>query len=154
MLPLLAAGCGTAGPSAPQSVRRDATVLHAVIRDEKALLARYAEASRLFPALAGRLDPIAAQHREHLAALRRRLPPPGTVAESGSPDGSAPPPAWLPPPLPETADEAVKVLGADEAAAARSRIRRITEVTGPLAQLLASVGASEATHAALLSEAW
>ncbi len=118
-------------------------LLGAAIRTEQTLIARYHSALTRAPGLAGTLSPLLAQHREHLARLRSMLiVPPGspTTAQPtpSAPAGTRPPPATL------------AALEADETAAARSQTRRLAAAPPALAQLLASIAASEASHALLL----
>lgn len=149
---LVTASCGPlrAAPPPRRDEDPDLAIVRRVIKAEEALLARYADARRLHPDLATRLDPIVAQHREHLAALRRRLgtaPPPVSAAPR-----TASEPVRIPKPIPDSPDLAIAALQADEDAAARTRVNDLRGASAALAQLLASVGASEASHVVLLAE--
>src|SRR5690606_40007683 len=80
----------------------------------------------------------------HLAVLRDRLP---------ERDGPEPEVSALPETPPPAATDRAGLRMAEEGAVA-NRLRQLSEVTDPaLAQLLASVGACEAGHVHLLSEA-
>lgn len=147
---LLTASCGAReADDGPRSDDRDLAIVRRAIKAEETLLRRYADARRLHPDLAARLDPITAQHREHRAALRRRL---GTATEgaAGTPTPT-PPTASVPPPIPDAPDLAIAALEADEEAAARARVDDLRRASASLAQLLASVGASEASHVVALA---
>lgn len=144
----LAAACGPfRAADGPEREDPDLAIVRRVIAAEEAILARYTAARRMHPNLAARLDPITAHHREHVAALRRRL---GTAAASAAP--SSRPPTGSPVPAPDAPDSAIAMLAAEEDAAARARVDDVARASPALAQLLASVGASEAGHAALLTE--
>lgn len=152
---LLTAACAPLGRTAfPEGDEdRDLAIVRRAIDNEEALIARYEEATRQHPQLADRLAPIAAHHREHVAALRRRLPP-GETAPGASPAGRSPgtPPVWAPAPLSGSPELALAALEGDEQAAAAARVNQVRDASAPLAQLLASLGASEASHTVLLAE--
>ncbi len=146
-VPLAAAGCkGVGALGAPPTSRPDVAVLKAAIRTEQALIGRYRMAMAGSPGLAGTLGPVLAQHREHLARLTSMLiEPPGPAATPrASPSVSAPPRAGSAPAA------TLAALEAEENAAASSQAGRLALVPPALAQLLASIAASEASHALLL----
>ena len=105
--------------------------------------AAYAAATSAHPTLAAALQPLAAEHRAHVAALAG---PPQTRSPNGSPSASA----SSSPQVPETPDATLDWLTGLERQAARRRRTQSLRAGPALARLLASVGACEATHAALL----
>jgi hypothetical protein len=144
-VPLVAAGCkGVGGLGTLPKAAPDVAVLHHAIATEQALIARYHAALAGSPGLAGTLGPLLAQHREHLARLTSMLIVPATPRATPRPSASAP----AGPARPDTATLAA--LEAAETAAAGSLVRRLALAPPALAQLLASIAASEASHALLL----
>jgi hypothetical protein len=147
MLPVAAiAACGApdllAPPPGPSpSVR----TLRASITAEQSLVDAYQRILAAYPALAAMLHPFLSQHDEHLAQLKGRLviPPHVKVTPLPSPSAPASPPA--------SARAAITMLGDAERAAAAAQLGRLAAATPSLAQLLASIAASEATHATALS---
>ncbi len=141
-VPLLAAGCkGVGGLGTLPTPAPDVAALRGAIRTEQALIARYRSALAASPALRDTLDPLLGQHLAHLAALRSRLigpaatPRPARSRPAGAGAGAA---------------SALAALAGAEQAAARAQLSRLTVASPSLAQLLASISASEASHAALL----
>jgi uncharacterized protein YciI len=114
-------------------------VLRAAIGTEQALITRYRSALATSPALKDTLDPVLAQHLAHLAALRSLLigpaAPPHQARTSPAAAGQA---------------STLAALAAAEQAAASTLVSRLATASPSLAQLLASISASEASHAALL----
>ena len=100
------------------------------------------------PALAGSLDPLLQQHREHLARLRARLIEPNTASRPEHSPAVAASAAGAP--VPGTPAEARAYLRHAEQAAAQALMGKLTAAPPSLAQLLASIAASEASHALLL----
>lgn len=143
-VPLVAAGCkGVGGLGTLPKAAPDVAVLHHAIATEQTLIARYHAALAGSPGLEGTLGPLLAQHREHLARLRSMLIAPATPRPTPRPSVSAPAGA-----APRAATLAA--LEAAETDAARSLVRRLALAPPALAQLLASIAASEASHALLL----
>ena len=139
--PLLAAGCkGIGALGTPPTPLPDTAVLGQAITAEKLMIARYQAAISGSPGQTALLAPLLAQHRAHLTRLASRLldPRPASAARSPSPAPATPPPATL------------SALQAAEEAAASGLVRHLAEVTPSLAQLLASIAASEASHALAL----
>jgi hypothetical protein len=149
---LVTAGCRSsqlfAGPdplAGPPSLSPDVITLQAVIAAEQAMIRLYRAAldsGARVEILAGLL----AQHRQHLARLQARLVvPAGTVAPARTvaPAGTA---------TPRTAPGRVTIarLRAAERASAASLVRRLATAEPSLAQLFASIAASDATHAVAL----
>ncbi|WUH96786.1 ferritin-like domain-containing protein [Spirillospora sp. NBC_00431] len=136
-LPWLA-GCA-AEAAAP---RVDLPVLVGAIASEQNLVATYEAARSVNASLAGRLDPVLAHHREHLAVLRRHyVPGSGDRADEG---GAIPVPRAFPVPR---GGGALAALRDAEDRAARERGAAAAKAGPALAQLLASIGACEAGHA-------
>lgn len=112
------------------------------------LIASYAAVVTAFPqADAQQLDTLrslAAEHEAHAAALTGPAP-------SGSPTASGTPAAPAVPAVPSTVPAALRWLAGLERGAARRRTRQSLRAGPDLARLLAAVGASEATHAAVLA---
>jgi len=147
MLPVAAtASCGVpnllAPPPGPSpSVR----TLRASITAEQALVDAYHRVLAAYPALTAMLRPFLTHHDEHLAELKSRLIIPPHVKAAPLPPAPAP---ARPPASPRAA---VTMLGDAERAAAAAQLGRLATATPSLAQLLASIAASEATHAVALS---
>ncbi len=152
-LPLVAvAGCkGVGALAAPPSPAPDVGVLKAAIAGEHLMIARYAavlaEPAHHAPGIATALEAFLAEHREHLAQLRSSLFVPSGAA-SPAPSRSAARPGKLV--VPGQPAAAVAFLRAAEQHASDALLRRLGSVPPSLAQLLASISASEATHAAAL----
>lgn len=143
--PLVAAGCkGVGGLGTLPKAAPDVAVLHHAIGTEQALIARYHLALAGSPGLAGTLGPLLAQHREHLARLTSMLIAPATPRATARPSASATAGAS------STRAATLAALEAAETAAASSLVRRLALAPPALAQLLASIAASEASHALLL----
>jgi len=140
-VPLLAAGCkGVGGLGTLPRPGPDVAVLRAAIGTEQALIARYRSALAASPGWQDTLDPVLDQHLAHLAALRSRLISPVTPG----------PARTSPPAAAGQAAVGLSALAAAEQAAAGALISRLATASPSLAQLLASISASEASHAALL----
>jgi hypothetical protein len=159
MLPVLlaTAGCRSSdaftGPdplAGRPPLRHDVLTLQAVIAAEENLIGMYQAAISGDPGTSARpllFRPLLAQHEQHLARLRARLiEPPGTTA-SASPGRTARPSASTGPGRVSTAQ-----LRAAEQASAADLVQRLATVQPALAQLLASIAASDATHVAVLGE--
>ena len=147
-LPLVAAGCkGIAALGAPPKPAPDVTVVTAAIAVETQLIARYGDVLAASPGLAPALRPLLAQHHEHLVRLRAQI----IIPRGGAHPTASPKPSPSPAPVPGTASGALTYLRDAANAAATALLAHLQEATPPLAQLLASISASEATHAQLLS---
>lgn len=145
--PVLAAGCkGVGALGTPPRPGPEVAVLRSVIRAENMMITRYRSAISGSPDLRATLSPVLSQHEAHLAALRARL-----IVPSGAPSQpslSGPAPSGSAPPG-QPAD-VLATLETAESAAASGLISRLAGLSPSLAQLLASIAASEASHAALL----
>lgn len=141
-LPLLAAGCkGIGALGTPPQPLPDVAVLQDAIASERLLIARYEDVFSRVPALTGPLRPLLSQHRAHLGRLRARLAGPRPTAS----------PAPSPAGAPQSTRAAVAYLRGAEQGAAATLLGHLAAVPPSLAQLLASIAASEATHAAALA---
>jgi hypothetical protein len=146
--PLLAAGCkGVGALGTPPRPLPDVAVLRDAITAEKMMIARYLAVVSGFPAQAGFLTPLLAQHNAHLARLKARLIEPRAPSQARSP---SPPASPAPARSPSSGPAAIATLRAAEEDAASALVRHLAEVSPSLAQLLASIAASEASHALLL----
>jgi hypothetical protein len=156
-LPLAAAGCkGIAALGIPPKPAPDVAVANAAVAVERQLIAHYVAVLGATPGLTATLRPLLAQHHEHLARLRARLivPPGGQPL----PSTHLPIPSSLATPLghtgvPGTPVAALGYLRAAEDAAAAALLAHLAAAPPSLAQLLASISASEATHALVLGTA-
>jgi Ferritin-like domain len=163
MLPLAAvSGCGGVDVlDTPPSPAPDVTVLREAIAAEEQLVTWYAAVLRDArgaggtpgggspAALTAVLEPLLAEHRAHLAQLRSRLVVPAGSAASPSPSRRA----AAAPAAPGAGSAGVAFLRAAEQAAATAMLDRLRNATGSLAQLFASISASEATHVPVLDAA-
>jgi hypothetical protein len=128
----------------------DVITLQAVIAAEQALIALYQDAVhgdlRMTLPPAGRaslLEGLLAQHRQHLGQLQARLVlPPGTPSPQASASVSASGSA--------AGRVTIARLRAAERASAADLVRRLVTMPPALAQLLASIAASDATHVVAL----
>jgi hypothetical protein len=143
-LPFLAlSACGRPSPLAsPPPLSPDVHVLFAAAFAEENLVSLYKRTLASYSALTPALAPLLAEHLAHLAQLRARIiEPPGkrvphTVTER--------------PPIPQTRAAAVALLRSAERAANATGLRRLAGAPPSLAQLYASIAASEATHVSVL----
>jgi hypothetical protein len=160
-LPLLAlSGCkGVGALATPPRPAPDVAVLTAAIAAEEVMIARYDAVITRSARLAGSLRPLRAEHQAHLVQLRSRLiVPPGSAAASPSPSrspsssrsGRAP---AGPGRVPAGTAAAISYLQAAERHATSALLHQLIAVSPSLAQLMASIAASEATHVAALSAA-
>jgi len=160
-LPLLlaAAGCRSqdvfAGPdplAGPPPLGHDVLTLQAVIAAEEKMVELYQTAVVVDPQALVRtrmLRSLLAQHGQHLAQLRARLvEPPGQASDSPTARPSAS--AAGPPSGPGPAGPDLAHLRAAESASAASLVRRLATVPPALAQLFASIAASDASHVTVL----
>ena len=146
-LPLVATGCkGVGALGTPPRQQPDVAVVRDAIDAETLMISRYNAVLVAVPALAGPLDPLLQQHREHLARLRARLIEPNPASRPERPSTVAASPAGVP----GTPAAARAYLRHAEQAAAQTLLGKLTAAPPSLAQLLASIAASEATHALVL----
>jgi hypothetical protein len=134
-----------AGPPGPS---QDVRTLRAAISAEQALVTEYQKVLAAQPGLAASLRTFLTQHQDHLGQLKSRLivPPHVTPSPAASPTAAASPP-------PASAAAARASLAEAERKAAAAQLQRLASATPALAQLLASIAASETTHAVALGGA-
>jgi hypothetical protein len=150
---LAIAGCRSsdvfAGPdplAGRPALSPDVITLQEVIEAERAMIALYQAAVNGGTRPARTLDGLLAEHRQHLSRLQARLVLPsgsGSVSPSPSPSPSS---------SSSRARERVTIaqLRAAERASATDLVRRLVGVPPALAQLFASIAASDATHVVAL----
>jgi len=149
---LAASGCRSSdaftGPdplAGPPSPAPDVLTLQAVIAAEQALIRLYQAAVGTSARATVRehgLEALLTQHQSHLTQLRSRLILPSPAASApASPAATA---SGTP------AGVSIARLRAAERASAASLLRRLATVQPSLAQLFASIAASDATHAMVL----
>jgi hypothetical protein len=149
---LATAGCRSsdafAGPdplAGRPTLSPDVITLQEVIKAERAMIALYQAAMNGEPASRVRvLEGLLAQHRQHLAQLQARLVlPSASPAPSASASRSAAAPRRT----------TIAQLRTAERASATDLVQRLVSVPPALAQLFASIAASDATHVAALAGA-
>ena len=147
---LATAGCRSsdafAGPdplAGRPALSPDVITLQEVIKAERAMIALYQAAMNGEPASRVRvLEGLLAQHRQHLAQLQARLVlPSASPAPSASASRSAAAPRRT----------TIAQLRTAERASATDLVQRLVSVPPALAQLFASIAASDATHVAALA---
>jgi len=160
-LPLLlgAAGCRSSdaftGPdplAGPPPLGHDVLTLQAVIAAEENMIDLYRVAIGVDSGnqrTARTLRSLLGQHEQHLAQLKARLIVPPGASASPSPAGSA---GRTPGAGASTAPVRVSIsrLRAAERDSAADLVRRLATVPPALAQLFASIAASDATHVTVL----
>ena len=144
-LPLFLALSGCREPAVlagPPPLSADVRVLFTAVTDEQNLISLYKRTMASYSALAPALAPLLAEHDAHLAQLRARIiePPGKTVPDT----------VTSKPPIPGTRTTAAALLRSAEQAASTTQLRRLAGASPSLAQLYASIAASEATHVTVL----
>jgi hypothetical protein len=149
---LATAGCRSsdvfAGPdplAGRPALSPDVVTLQAVIAAEQTMVRLYQAAvgGNLATGRVRGLEGLLAQHRQHLGLLQARLVLP---AGASSPQAS---PSTSPSVVPRQVT--IAQLRAAERASAADLVRRLATVQPALAQLFASIAASDATHVVALS---
>jgi hypothetical protein len=144
-LPLFLTLSGCKGPAvlgAPPLVSQQTQVLLHAVTAEQNLIWIYAKVMSVYSGLAATLAPLRAEHEAHMVQLRARvIEPPGkqvpeTVTERPAVAG------------PQAA--ALAQLRAAEQAAVTAYMDRLAAAPASVAQLYASIAASESTHASVL----
>ena len=160
-LPLAAvSGCGSVSVlAAPPRPAPDVALLRSAIAAEQLLIARYVNVLRGAGNPGGAtsaarrgdttdltavLEPMLAEHRAHLAQLQSRLVIPANASPSPSERAPAAPTA------PTDPGAAAAYLRAAEQEASAAMLDRLPHAPASLAQLFASISASEATHVPVL----
>jgi hypothetical protein len=148
-IPLLASACrGTQVLGTPPPPGPDVRLLRSAISAERLLITTYRAAiphASADATASAVLAALLAEHEQHLAQLDSRL-----VVPPGSADSAAPrtaPAASIPAGLPAT----LAALADAEQAASQRLATQLLDVPASLAQLLASISASEATHVPALA---
>jgi hypothetical protein len=150
---LATAGCRSsdvfAGPdplAGRPALSPDVITLQEVIAAERAMIALYQAAVDAGARPARGLAGLLAQHQQHLSRLQASLVlPPGSVSASPSPSVSSSPSSSV-----SSSRVTIAQLRAAERASAADLVRRLGSVPPALAQLFASIAASDATHVAAL----
>jgi hypothetical protein len=159
-LPLVAVtGCGIRVLSAPPKQGPAIAGLRSAIAAEQLLISKYQAVlgdlgGASSGALSALLTGLLAEHRAHLDQLRRRLVvPAGSAAASASPGESASAAPAGAGQVPTGSAAAIAFLAAAERGASAALLRRLPSAPSSLAQLYASIAASEATHVPVLRAA-
>ena len=118
--------------------------LQAALAAEQDLIWVYAKVMSLYAGLASTLAPLHAEHQAHLAKLRARV-----IEPPGRPSPAAVTPRPL---IAGTQAAALQQLRAAEQAAVTAAMDRLPAAPASLAQLYASIAASESTHVSVLSD--
>ncbi len=138
----LSACKGPAVLGAPPSVSpQTQTLLHAVTAEQN-LIWIYNKTMAAYSGLAPTLAPLRAEHEAHLAELRARVIEPPGKRVTGT--------VTAKPALGATGAAALAQLRAAEQAAVSTLMSRLGGASPSLAQLYASIAASEATHVSVL----
>ena len=131
---------------------RNVLTLQAVIAAEENMIDLYRTAINGDPgnrtaAQTRMLQSLQAQHEQHLVQLKARLVvPPGASASPSSPSPSV----TAASPSPRASTSSLAELRAAERASAADLVQRLVTVPPALAQLFASIAASDATHVTAL----
>jgi hypothetical protein len=125
------------------TVSLDVRTLQAAIAAEQDLIDLYNRTMSTYSGLSSTLAPLLAEHTEHLSRLKATVSYPAGYKASPS---ASPRPATVA----GTRAAAVSALRSAESAAAAGQLDRLAAVSPSNAQLLASIAASELTHAAVL----
>jgi hypothetical protein len=173
---LAVSGCGIRVVAAPPKPAPAVTGLHDAIAAEELLISRYQAALSHLEAggadsagsgsagsgaggsgaLTAVLTALLAEHRAHLGQLKPRLiVPPGSAAAkalASAPASASPGPAGDGQ-VPTAPAAVIAFLAAAERDASAALLRRLRGAPSSLAQLYASIAASEATHVPVLRAA-
>jgi hypothetical protein len=148
-VPLLVSACrGVQVLGTPPPVPRDVRLLHSAIGAERLMVSRYraavAQAGSAGHPTVTALTGILAEHEQHLAQLSASLVvPAGSASRLPRATGSSEP-------LPTGLPAALGVLENAEQDASNTLAGQLLGVPPSLAQLMASISASEATHVTVL----
>jgi hypothetical protein len=153
---LAIAGCRSsdafAGPdplAGRPALSPDVITLQEAIKAERAMIALYQAAVNGGTRPARTLEGLLAEHRQHLSRLQARLVlPPGSGSASPSPSPSS---SSSPSSSRARGRVTIAQLRAAERASATDLVRRLVSVPPALAQLFASIAASDATHVVALA---
>jgi hypothetical protein len=146
-LPLFLTLSACAGPdplAGPPPLSADVRALLRAVSAEQNLISLYKRTMAAYSALVPALSLVLAEHQAHLAQLRARIiEPPGK---------SVPSKVTSKPAIPGTPAAALAQLRIAEQAASTAQLRRLASASPSLAQLYASIAASEATHVTVLDK--
>jgi hypothetical protein len=147
-VPLALAACrGVQVLGSPPAPPRDIRTLSAAITAEKLMVARYDAAIRVLPAgdtaAVVALQTVQAEHAAHLVQLSARLIEPAPHASV------RPRPVTIPP---GSTGSILQILEQAEQASSDRLIEQLRVLPPALAQLFASIAASEATHVPYLQQ--
>ncbi len=148
-VPLLLSACrGVQVLGTPPPLSQDVRLLRSAIAAERLMVSRYRKAVALagpagHPTVTA-LTGILTEHEQHLAQLTARL-----VVPAGS-ASRLPPAAGASAPLPTGLTAVLGVLKTAEQDASNTLASQLLGVPPSLAQLMASISASEATHVPVL----
>ncbi|MGP3928509.1 hypothetical protein [Nonomuraea sp. KM88] len=142
---------GPSQPSAPPSDSPETVLVKGLIAEKEGTIALY---SSLIADGARKLVPFRDRHQAHVDTLRKHVPP-GSAAPSGSPAQSpgqspAQSPGGSPSARARPEKPTLSRLRSLERKAAARRARQLAGLSPGMAQLIASIGACEAAHAAAL----
>jgi hypothetical protein len=144
-LPLFLALSACAGPNplaGPPPLSADTRAVLAAASAEQRLIFLYKRTIAVYSALTPALGTLLAEHQAHLAQLRARIiEPPGKTFPAAAPSRQ---------PIAGTPAAALARLRTAEQAANAAALRRLAGASPSLAQLYASIAASEATHVTVL----
>ena len=138
----LSACKGPAVLGAPPSVSPQTRMLLHAVTAEQNLIWIYNKTMAAYSGLAPTLAPLRAEHEAHLAKLRARVIEPPGKQVTGT--------VTAKPALGATGAAALAQLRAAERAAVNTLMSRLDGASPSLAQLYASIAASEATHVSVL----
>jgi hypothetical protein len=146
-LPLFLALSACEGPdplAGPPPLSPDVRTLLRAVAAEQNLIYLYKKTMATYSAVAPALTALLTEHQAHLAQLRARIiEPPGKTAPST---------VTSKPAIPDTRAAALARLRTAEQAACTAQLRRLAGASPSLAQLYASIAASEATHVTALGD--
>ncbi len=140
---VLSACKGPAVLSAPPAVSPQTRALLHAVTAELNLIWVYNKAMAAYSGLIPALAPLRAEHEAHLTQLRCRVVEP--------PGEKVPTTVTVRPALAATQGAALTQLRAAEQAAVSTLMSRLNGASPSLAQLYASIAASESTHVSVLS---
>lgn len=141
----LASACAGPDPlSGPPPLSADVRALLGAVTAEANLIWIYNAAMSAYSALEPALAPLLAEHEAHLSQLRSRIVEPAGKTVPAAPTAR--------PAIPRTRAAAVTRLRAAEQGAVTAQLGRLRGAEPSLAQLYASIAASEATHVTVLSD--
>jgi hypothetical protein len=133
------AGCGLFGDEEDKAQPSAPDPLAPLLAEALSLADRHEAAIAAFPALAGRLSPVAEAHREHAAALAKMIKAPEP--------GASPPAPSTAPATPESDQKsALAALRSAEQKGQKAAAEACRSAPAERAALLGSIAAARATH--------